>query len=288
MPKHYISSGSYATLIYHIDRYSDFLKFLKPYETAPNTRRRMSQLVKTIDQALNGKDVIAGTTGFFRRAFLSQLDGSYQPYTVRIPNDFNRTKKYPLIVFLHGSASDETDMWGFSYINNGQCIECGPFARGRSNFYCTDNAQEDIAEAVEDVIENYPVDTSNTILTGFSMGGYGVYQTFYEKPGKFKALAVFSGLPYVSKNTEKFPDDIYPDFMDKEKLKKFKDIPIFIFHGKQDKNCPFSRTEELVHLLEDTGVQVTFHTEDNLRHQKMGPETVLKYHEWLDRILHLH
>lgn len=283
--KHLISSGSYTTITYHIKKYDDILKSLKLYETAPKTRGGIEQLINIIIEASKGNDVIAGTTGFFRRAFQSRLDGTYQPYTVRIPDHFDNSQKYPLIVFLHGSASDETNMWGFSFINNGECIELGPFARGRSNFYSTDNAQYDIAEAIQDAIKNYPIDTTNIILTGFSMGGYGVYRTFYETSLRFKALAVFSGLPYVSNDTEKFPDDIYPNFMDMMKLKKFKDIPIFIFHGKQDKNCPFSKTEELVGMLKENGAQVSFYTEDNLGHQKMNSTTILQYHQWLEKVL---
>lgn len=283
--RHRISKGSYETLFYSIERAQDFLASLRPYESAPNTRDRIEQLVKNINNASSGIDVIATHTGVLRRAFQSKVDSTYQPYCVRIPEHIDRSRKYPLIVFLHGSGSDETDLFGFSFLNNGECIELGPFARGRSNFYCTDNAQEDIAEAIDAVIENYPVDTDNIILTGFSMGGYGVYRTFHETPHKFKALAVFSGLPYYSTNTEVHPDSIYTNFLDDEKAKVFENTPLFIFHGEQDKNCSISKTEELVKLFKDNGVQVTYVTEKEKGHQRPDSHTIGKYRKWLDQVL---
>ena len=283
--RHLISKGSYETLFYLIERSQEFVSSLKPYESAPNTRGRIEQLVQNINQASAGKDVIAASTGFLRKAFQSRIDGTYQPYSVRIPEHIDRSRKYPLIVFLHGSGSDETDLFGFSFLNNGECIELGPFARGRSNFYSTDKAQEDIAEAIDAVIENYPVDTDNIILTGFSMGGYGVYRTFYETPQRFKALAVFSGLPYYSTNTEEYPDSMYPNFLDEEKAKVFEDTPLFIFHGEQDKNCPLSRTEELVKLFKNNGVHVTYVTEKEKGHQRPDSQTIRKYRKWLEQVL---
>lgn len=283
--RHRIAKGSYETLFYSIERAHEFLTSLRPYESAPNTRGRIEQLVQNINQASSGIDVIAASTGFLRRAFQSKIDSTYQPYSVRIPEHIDRSRKYPLLVFLHGSGSDETDLFGFSFLNNGECIEVGPFARGRSNFYCTDNAQEDIAEAIDAVIENYPVDTDNIILTGFSMGGYGVYRTFYETPQRFKALAVFSGLPYYSTNTEEYPDNIYPNFLNGEKAKIFENTPLFIFHGEQDKNCPISRTEKLVNLFKDNGVHVTYVTEKEKGHQRPDSQTIRKYREWLDQVL---
>ena len=36
--------------------------------------------------------------------------------------------------------------------------------------------------------ENYSLDTTRIVLSGFSMGGYGVYRTFWESPEMFEAL----------------------------------------------------------------------------------------------------
>ena len=64
---------------------------------------------------------------------------------------------------------------------------------------CFDHAQEDVAESIDAVREDYPIDDANIILSGFSMGGYGVYRTFFETPKKFIAAAVFAGFPYMVK-----------------------------------------------------------------------------------------
>lgn len=38
--------------------------------------------------------------------FFSKVDETDQPYAVYIPQNFNESKKYPLVIFLHGAWSD--------------------------------------------------------------------------------------------------------------------------------------------------------------------------------------
>jgi predicted esterase len=206
------------------------------------------------------------------------LDGTLQPYCVKIPDDLDATFNYPLIVFLHGSASDETDIIGFDRVIPGGYIALGPRGRGPSNGFHDDNAQVDIAEAIDDVVANYPIDTTKIVLAGFSMGGYGVYRTFYETPDKFRALVVLSGLPYLRGWDFEDPP---PEFQDKTLLKCFAGIPMFVFHGMKDRNCPYDLTVSQVENLQAAGAQVQFETDPERGHQQPGPATYEKYYEWL-------
>ncbi len=63
------------------------------------------------------------------------------------------------------------------------------------------------------------------------MGGYGVYRTFFETPEKFKAVAVFAGLPYLITIT--CPDGRpTPNFLFEPKAIVFKNVPMFIYYGE--------------------------------------------------------
>jgi predicted esterase len=276
-----LSPGSAATLQFMIDETFGSLRSMKAYETAAEERLSLIRVESDLARAEAGRDVFAGRTGYFRRAFRSGVDGTLQPYAVRIPAGYDpgAGKKYPLIVFLHGSASDETNLAGMDFLSEGDFIEMAPKGRGPSNAWTRDHAQEDIEEAIAAVVQNYPIDEKRIVLAGFSMGGYGVYRTFYEHPGRYRALAVFSGHPDLGR--EYFAGEGHPNFLEEKNLAKFKGVPIFIFHGLADRNCPFAVTQEVVAKLERAGARVELVTEEGAGHKRPGPETLRRYHEWL-------
>ena len=274
-----LKPGTLSTLEFKLEDVVAQIDSTKPYETCLRPRFRLARLQRQIDEALAGIDLYAGKTGFIRKAYRSELDGTLQSYMIRIPEDFDPELTYPLFVYLHGSASTEYNLMGAQKMIPGGFIALAPRGRGTSNCYTFDHAQEDIAEAIAAVIVDYPIDTSKIILGGFSMGGYGVYRTFYETPGKFRGLAIFSGHPNIANAW--YPGNDYPDFTDPELLTLFRDVPIFVFHGERDRNAPFKRTETLVTRLRQLGGQVEFYREADKGHEEPGKDTFDAYYEWI-------
>jgi len=273
-----ISPGSLTTLEFNIERAATLLTELPPYEIASYERRVLLRLNERLDQVHRGEDPYARQTGYIRRAFRSRLDDTLQPYLVRVPEDFDPSQTYPLVVYLHGSASDETDLIGHGFISRGNVIEVAPFGRGPSNGFATTEAQVDIAEAIEDAVANYPVDRDRMVLTGFSMGGYGAYRTFYETPEKFRGVAVFSGSPGFSM-------DDAPDFRDEDRLRPFRGIPVFVYHGEMDRNVPVRGAAEMVEKLRAAGAEVELKIEAGKGHEAPSQGVIDAYQRWLDEIL---
>lgn len=278
-----LQSGSISTVRFMIQQIAKQLKELKPYDTATKIRFMIYNLESILKSAEKGIDMLAGKTGIFRRAYRSRVDGSLQPYSVGIPEGITTDRKYPLLVYLHGSGEDDRNQLQKVPEIEG-VIRLAPYGRGTSNAYSSDLAQDDIRESVSDVIENYPVDSSRIVLTGFSMGGYGVYRTFYEYPHRFKALAVFSGHPNLA---NQYLEGNHPDFLNKDFLSVFRDVPVFIFHGKRDRNCPFELTLKLVQMLKNAGARVTFISEPDKGHERPGNETLEIYESWLREVMDL-
>ncbi len=278
-----ISAGSYTTLLFSLQEIAKRMAQLKEYDTAGKLRIAITRLLSLIEKAESETDAIAEKRGVFRRAYRSRIDSTLQPYSVKIPRDFNPKKRYPLLVFLHGSGVDDRQVLSERKeepVKN--FIELAPFGRGTSNVFSADHAQDDIREAIDDVIANYPIDTTKIILAGFSMGGYGVYRTFYEMPHRFRALAVFSGHPDLA-NKWGIPGK-HPNFLEKKYLEPFKNMPIFIFHGGQDRNCPVELTRNLVALLKECGARVTFCFEENKGHENPGLDVYQRYWKWLKEV----
>jgi predicted esterase len=213
----------------------------------------------------------------FRRGFLSAVDSTYRPYSVRVPGHFDPGRRYPLMVYLHGSGQDDRGVLERLPDYGGEMIIVAPNGRGTSNCYTTGNSQEDIAEALKDAVMNYPVDTGRIILAGFSMGGYGVYRTFYEHPSSYCLLAVFSGSPGLG---NRWIGEDQPDFNADRYLAPFAGRRIFIYHGTADLNLPADETVKFVEKLDKAGAVVTFVTEAK-GHESPGEATVERFREWI-------
>jgi len=280
-----LSPGSRTTLEFTIEEIGSDLEKLYPYETAASPRIRIARLIDYIEEAEAGNDRFAAQREFVRMAYRSKLDDTFQPYMVYLPKDFDSSRKYPLLVFLHGSASTETNIRGWRDIIPEGFIALGPRGRSPSNYYCWDNAQTDIAEAIRSVKENFPIDERNVFLAGFSMGGYGVYRTFYETPGTYKAIAVFSGKPSIGFQSSAPKDAKIVDFTQPANIKIFKGVPVFIFHGKRDLNVPYDGTERFVAKLKRAGASVQFYAEADKGHESPSDETIRAFLNWVDAVL---
>jgi len=282
--KDQISTGSYATLQFKLQQIHTKMRQLKPYDTWGPLRIEISKLLEILEKAEIGKDALASMTGIFRRAFRSAVDDTLQPYSIKVPDDYDPARTYPLLVFLHGSGVDDRGILEtHNYLGQGNFIELAPLGRGTSNAYSADHAQDDIREAIEDVIRNYPIDTDCIVLGGFSMGGYGVYRTYYETPETFKALAVFAGHPNCARAFSLAGE--HPNFLEEKYQEGLERIPIFVYHGNADRNAPFELTAKLVEQLKSRGVKVEFLVEEGIGHNPPGKETIKAYHRWLEKVL---
>jgi len=162
----------------------------------------------------------------------NQRDTNYH-YIYYLPKEYNYdiSKEWPLIIYLHGGSSRGTDTM--------QLYCCGIpdqiWRRRQFPFiivapqcpvnerWSTDNWFENF---YKEITTKYRVDTNKVYLTGVSLGGSGTWYLAIKYPEKFAAIAPMSGftrhIDYIIKNTDKL---IY--------------IPIWAFHGKIDKVVQF-------------------------------------------------
>ena len=216
---------------------------------------------------------MATQRGVVRRAFRSRIDDTLQPYSIRSIASPVPGRRYPLVIFLHGSAMDDRGQLDGMEALLPDFILVAPYARGTSHYYLTSEAQEDIREVLADVQRHNPVDPKRIFLAGFSMGGYGVYRTFFEDPGLYRGLIVLSGIPSVG--------DRYPDFRDPGYLAPFKGIDMFVAHGTEDRNCLFSETEKVVGLLRAAGASVQFVVQPGRGHEGLDLWSAIRMLGWL-------
>jgi len=165
-------------------------------------------------------------------------------------------KKYPLVLFLHGIGETGTDNEVHLVANQGATIWAEPENQEKNPCYViapqasTKNYRpstgwdvELLYELLIETIEKYPdIDIDRIYVTGLSMGGFGTWSIIQEYPDIFAAAMPVCGA--------KVP----PEF--KEEFEGMKNIPLWIFHAKDDNVVPVLASDTRVRQLEKLGTKV--------------------------------
>jgi predicted esterase len=157
-----------------------------------------SELESLSDGLRRGEAAVPRSAGAHRVAHRSALDGSLQPYSVHLPDDFDpdRPGGYPVLVALHGSGVAERGtarVAGRAAAGMGWIV-VAPKGRGVSDWY-VGPAETDVMEALDHAIATLPIDPDRVHLAGFSMGGYGAWRLALRHGHRFRGVAVLAGAP---------------------------------------------------------------------------------------------
>lgn len=149
------------------------------------------------------------------------------PYRYALPPGYDpMNRRYPLIVYLHGSGERGTDTT--SHLKNGvdslrgiQAItiapQCPPDDTWGGSWYGgTSRSQQRVIGLVHELSRRKSVDASRISLIGFSMGAIGLWSIIAEHGALFSAAAPISG-------------DLNP-----ETARGLTTFPIWAFHGETD------------------------------------------------------
>jgi len=188
-----------------------------------------------------------------RLAFKVSHDNTVQPYTMYIPENFSSSDTKKLIVMLHGSAMTDESGFGLPeqirFAEKTNSIILLPNARGpASNFYDPEVEREEVIEITEKIARLFSIPREKIILSGFSMGGYGVLRIYHHKKELFKGLIVMSG---YYKSMFSTVEDI-TDYNNEKLIKElFSTIPMIFFHGDNDLNCSFPHLKAFVDKIKE-------------------------------------
>lgn len=166
------------------------------------------------------------------------------PYRLLRPIDFDPDKRYPVIVSLHGGggrgADNKKQLRGWNKPLSDE--------QRRKDFLSYVLAPqvsrlwnaEDL-EKIKGIIATLPsVDMDRIYILGHSMGGHGTHVFLQIDPHYFAAAAPSAGTG--KPETEEFID-----------ASVIKDVPIWAFHGDEDKVCPFDREQKLFSQMKNLG-----------------------------------
>ena len=140
--------------------------------------------------------------GVVALGYLSQVDGSVQPYQAYIPTGYTFAHPQPLRLdlFLHGRGGNLNEIaflrgTGWVKGNFGADPPTGfalsPYGRGNNGWRYA--GERDVFEALADFKRRYTVDPDQTTLRGFSMGGHGVWHIGLQHPEFWAAISPGAG-----------------------------------------------------------------------------------------------
>jgi predicted peptidase len=158
-------------------------------------------------------------------------------------------ERWPLMLFLHGAGERGADLEkvkihgppkliaaegkDFPFvIVSPQCPEDG---------WWSDEVQIETLDALLDhIVDRYRIDQHRIYVTGLSMGGFGVWRMAARYPDRFAAIAPICGGG------------------DPKDAASIRHLPVWAFHGAEDKVVAVERSQEMVDALEKAGGDVTF------------------------------
>jgi dipeptidyl aminopeptidase/acylaminoacyl peptidase len=204
------------------------------------------------------------------------------------PKDFDPSRKYPMVVYVHGGPEGvATPSWPETFGNGTILANEGYFvfypnfrgSAGQAESFTRANVKDfgggdlrDILTGVDEVVRSAPVDNARIGITGWSYGGYmtmwAVTQTH-----RFRAAVSGAGLAdwlsyYGENGIDKWMDayfggNVYDDpavYAKSSPITFIKNAqtPTLIVVGDRDIECPPPQSYEFWHALKTFGVKTQF------------------------------
>lgn len=191
-------------------------------------------------------------------------------YWLYLPKDYQPEgdKKFPLLLFLHGSGERGSDLDKVLIHGPPKLIAAGkdfPFIVVSPQCPEQQTWNTDVLSRLLDELQKeHAVDSRRIYVTGLSMGGFGTWSLAASTPFRFAAIAPICGGGR--------PEWSY----------QLKNLPISVYHGDQDQGVKLERSQEMVDAIKAAGgdVQLTVYPgvgHDSWTQTYDNP----KFYEWL-------
>jgi len=261
--------------------------FIEVYLATPTKRNKKWKVRKLTDF---GRQIEAWDLGKVETITWRSRDGAEIEGILRKPSNFDRAKKYPLVLVVHGGptwfsadyllAGEDMRYYPVLQFNLQDMLVLKPNYRGsagRGQAFEELNVNNlgvgdlwDVESAVDHLVELGWVDPEKVGCMGWSQGGYiSAFVGLHSE--KFKAVSVGAGISdwytyHISNDIPDFTRDYLSGspFQDRALYEKTAPIsnlsnaktPMLIQHGSDDQRVPLSNATELYRGLKEMGVPV--------------------------------
>lgn len=217
-----------------------------------------------------GEVLFADQKGELELAYEARTDGTFQPYYVHVPRQYDPEEPTPLVVFLHGYVPDTTILrpwtpWedvttpaerlGFIFLT--------PYGRRNSDF--VGPGEVDVLRSIEETKRWFNIDEDRIYLFGVSMGGYGAWNLGLRYPHLWAALGPISGhtdmMLWTGMERDQLPffrrwlfewDNPY------DLAENAVGMPLHLMHGASDTLIHTEQSQVMVARLRELGYEIDY------------------------------
>ena len=220
-------------------------------------------------------------SGLVVRGYVSNIDGSVQPYGLVIPSSWTPTQKgrWRLDAWFHGRGEtlSEVNFLDEHMKRAGEFTPRDTFVLHLYGRYCNANrfaGEVDLFEALADVKKQYAIDDNRILVRGFSMGGAAAWHFAAHYPGLWAAAAPGAGFSETTGFLRLNPGD-FPEWQRKlwrlydstDHALNFYNLPLVAYSGEIDGQKQAADT--MAAALAKEGMEMT---------HVIGPNTPHRYH----------
>jgi len=199
------------------------------------------------------------TTAQEKSVFLAKTyqnaSGATMPYRLFVPANYDKRKKYPLMLWLHGGAGRGRD--NLKQISSGNRIgsHVWTLPENQSKHPCfvvapqcpvnelwatlamaePTNQIKLVLELLRDLQKEFAVDARRLYIAGQSMGGFGTWSAIAQHPDLFAAAIPVCGGG------------------DESKAANLTATPIWAFHGEKDEAVSVERSRKMIDAVKRVG-----------------------------------
>ena len=217
-------------------------------------------------------------TGFLDRVV--SLGGQTYKYEVYIPAAYTPSKRWPVILFLHGAGERGSDGYFQTQVGLGAAIRQNAdsaqaivvFPQSRRDSTWTGTMAGVALAALDQTMREYQTDPARVYLTGLSMGGNGTWYIAYRNPKRFAAIAPICG--WISPDFWKSAAPVVP--ADSGEIfaafaRQVRQTPTWIFHGEVDPVVPVEESRKAFAALQAAGARVQYSEVPGTGHNSWDP-----------------
>jgi predicted peptidase len=229
-----------------------------------------------------------------KRSYFFEEAKKHIDYALYVPKSYNKTRKIPLLVLLHGLGSNPDQVIRYKGLiqqaERRGYILTAPYGYNERGWYGSrgkgkprtiverkkdpenlgELSEKDVLNVMEIVLSEFTIDEDRIYLLGHSMGGGGALHLGATYPDLWAGLACLSPAYYGALS----------------KLEKLKRIPVIVASGENDALVPIENVRRLVDKMKTLKMDYHYKEIQGGRHFltiTRNPEMIAEVFDFLDK-----
>jgi len=225
----------------------------------------------------------------FENRTLTGSTGGTLHYRLFVPKDYDSSRSYPIVMFLHGGLQRGKSTWNPATLTGAKFCAAEERQAKHPCFVLVPTSPKDenwgsvfeggpsrtLLNAIEtlDALEaEFNIDKRREYITGLSGGGKGTWIAILSHPGRFAAA-----IPLCARQS------IKPEKADlKKRAGLVRDLPLWLWHGAKDQKNPVANSQLMFKALKAIGANAKYTEVPDAPHNcwdaAYGTEEL---HDWL-------